>query len=159
MPEWPPYTHSEYPCTGAKPFTTVKEVFENVRRNAPNHKEQVVVAQRNLERRGRCFPTWDDSTPFLHTICTQGIRREKPLPKEQLGHPRGGRDLTSSELGALQGLSPSYILPLLERPQMSNVRRIVGNMFPPSMAKVLLTAVREHMEASDQKHHSGASGI
>jgi len=65
--------------------------------------------------------------------------------------------LTSSELAALQGVPPNYILPFLAYPDMGTVRKTIGNMFPPSMAKVLLNAVRKHLETTDAKRRAKAA--
>lgn len=161
LPDWPAYTHSDDPSQSLKPFTTVNKILRDVRRHALYHDEQVAKATAYAEtriRKGRrMYPVWDASKPYSYTICTAGAVNEKT--KEQLGYPDGRRNLTSSELAALQGVPPTYILPYLLPPNMTNVRKIVGNMFPPTIAQILLTTVRKHLEVTDEERRRNLRGV
>jgi site-specific DNA-cytosine methylase len=118
-----------------KPLTTAKDVLRQIPQNAPSHNVRAATT-------GRRYPVWDDAmqTP---TICTAGLTKDNRV----LGHPSGLRKLTPTELAGLQGVPSHHIFPS-EKNIVNN--KLIGNVYPSSMAKIHFENIRKHLEKTDE---------
>lgn len=64
-------------------------------------------------------------------------------------HPSGERKFTMREIAALQSFPIEHVF------KSNHIRRQIGNAVPPLIAKIILTAVREHLEKADKKETEG----
>lgn len=81
------------------------------------------------------YPVWNDSS-IVTCLTTVG-----PVGK---GHPNGMRKLTMRELAALQSFPHSHVF------VARHISRQIGNAVPPMVAKLILDAVRKHLEKADK---------
>jgi len=129
---------------GLKPFTTVQDVFDRIPPTAPSHNIQAAFT-------GRRYPVWDPNIPFTHTVCTAGLMKETPKPAKRLGHPTGERLLTITELASIQGVPPDH---RFEGKSRTTDQKLIGNMYPPSMAEIQLRNIRKQLEKTDRRRRA-----
>ncbi|KAM3069573.1 hypothetical protein ACMFMF_008788 [Clarireedia jacksonii] len=135
LPSIPAYTHYDpaLPFTRTHlnmlPHTTPNTVLSQIPPNAPNH--DPAYWRLNIAY----YTPWD-GTKISTCVMTSGAERK--------GHPNGERGLTNRELAQLQSV------PLWMEFFGFHVRRQIGNMVPPMVGKVLLQAVRKHLQEADR---------
>lgn len=140
LPSMPRYTHDKYPFPGSglKPLTTVRDVLRRIPPNAPSHDVHRLSNESH--------EAWNDNTIFPYTVCTQGLVNGKT--KKRMGHPSGTRGMTLTEVAAIQGVPPNHRFPVV-RNNITHIYKMIGNMYPSSMAKIQFTAIRKALEQAD----------
>jgi DNA (cytosine-5)-methyltransferase 1 len=143
LPHFPSPTHSSNPRDGLQKLVTVSSVIDRIPRNAPNH--NIRAAQ------GRMYPVWNGNDILRSTICTAGVTRSQIVNGKKntsLGIPTGLRGFTHREIAALQGFPHHHIF-MDER--ITFVRKMIGNAYPPIVAKAHLNCIREQLEKTDRE--------
>ncbi|KAI2617864.1 S-adenosyl-L-methionine-dependent methyltransferase [Hypoxylon sp. NC1633] len=132
LPNFPTATHSESPSPsdGTKPYRTVKQMLRKMNRNVIDDLHD----PRKLKR--QYHESWDPNVPLARTItCTGGVGNY---------HYSGRRQFTVREYAMLQGFPPGY------RFQPPDIKKQVGNAFPPPVVKTLYTHLRRWLEEKDR---------
>lgn len=128
LPPFPPPTHSEHPAPGdtTRPYVTVRQVLRQITpATTMQHPTQ-------LCRR----PPWDPNIPLQRTITTSG----------GIGnyHYSGERCLNLREYATLQGFPVDYVF------HSSNIKRQIGNAFPPCVVKTIYKHIRKSLWDADR---------
>lgn len=129
LPEIPPQTHSEHPTGALRLHRSVASVIDRIPVGAPNHDLDAVRLYDDDAVRA-----WDETRIAPHTITTSG---------GGLVHPSGARSFTDREFAALQGFPLQHTFP------GKNVKKLIGNAVPPSIARVLFDSVRRALGKAD----------
>lgn len=119
----PTRTHGDSP--GLKPYNTPANVIAAIPGNAPNHDIAAVTSK------GSKYAPWD------------GSRIGPCITTEHRGHPRGHRGLTIREYAALQTFPNGHIF------EGQYQIKQIGNAVPPVFAKMLMEAVKKHLQKCD----------
>jgi DNA (cytosine-5)-methyltransferase 1 len=130
LPPFPPPTHANQGSGGLRPLRTIRDAIADIPPGDELH---------NLERVKRYAPTkapYDANRPSL-TITTASTNAY---------HPDGSRDFTLREYASLQGF------PIHHRfhGNRSEVKRQIGNAFPPDTVEVLYRHLKAWLEVQDR---------
>jgi DNA (cytosine-5)-methyltransferase 1 len=130
LPDVPAQTHSNCPGRdGLKPETTPRSILSRIPADAPN---EVTGKQK---RKGVVYKDWNDLKITKCITCNGGTNRS---------HPTENRLLTYRECTALQGFPNSFAF------YPNDILRQIGNAVPPSIANIIFTAIRKHLEKEDE---------
>ncbi|TQV93241.1 C-5 cytosine methyltransferase DmtA [Cordyceps javanica] len=129
LPPFPAPTHSEHGGNGRKPFNTVASTLARVRDSDDLHDLNCVQSFHPPR------PRWDANT-LGRTITTGGANAY---------HPSGLRDFTLRELACLQGFPKKHRFV----GTTTQIRRQIGNAFPPNTVYVLYKHLHEWLLKED----------
>ena len=132
LPTTPKPTHSAHTSTtGLLPYANAKDIIDGIPANWPNPE----IPPNYEDPKDPFEDGWKGLLPFAITT------------KVSLQHPRGKRPLSIRELTSLQGFLLEHRFPpgTLRR----EVRRQIGNVFPPSVAKVVFESIKRQLLAHD----------
>lgn len=144
LPEFPTAICSETPdLDGLKPMTSANSILNSIPRNATNHNTR---GADRANRDGSRFPIWDGEGLVPFTVCTDGFKKNVGRRRVKYGVPDGSRDVTIREHAAIQGFPHNH---KFNHGSLTDVRKIIGNAFPSTVAKVVFKAVRKQLEKTD----------
>ena len=132
LPPFPPPTHSEdpQPGDGMKPFVTVRQALRKIT-PMTTMRHPLQLCQK---------PSWDPNVPLQRTItCSGGIGNY---------HYSGQRYFYWRELASMQGFPVDYEF------RSTNVKRQIGNAFPPCVVKTIYRHVKRWLWDKDRVVHS-----
>lgn len=128
LPPWPAATHG--PGPGLRPYATEAQAIDRIPQNATLH--DIRYARRVNGGQPR-----NPHSPFGRTITCGGA--------DSL-HYGGQRAFTPRELACLQGFPVAH---RFEGTGVTEVRRQIGNAFPPSVVRVIYGHLRRWLERRD----------
>ena len=127
LPPFPLPTHSEDPQAGSqtKPYVTVRQALRKIT-STTTMMYPLQLCQK---------PAWDPNVPLQRTItCSGGIGNY---------HYSGHRYFYWRELATLQGFPANYEF------RSSNVKRQIGNAFPPCVVKTIYKHIKRWLWEKD----------
>ena len=132
VPDFPDYTHGP---GFAQPFRTVGDALQIVDgvQHHPQHRPNEAFRPAKKPR--------SRMDQLVQCIDTGGCKETHP----------SGRDFTLFELLILQGFPPSYKLPA--DTTLTDARRLIGNAFPPDIAKLFFLQVSKALRKADAERN------
>ncbi|KAL8854447.1 MAG: hypothetical protein Q9221_000717 [Calogaya cf. arnoldii] len=127
----PEPTHVEHPGgTDLQPWTSVNNAISLIPRGHPNHEvpPKFEVADQ----------AYDGDVPSPYIVMCRGTMSP---------HPRGKRAFSLRELTCLQGFPLDH--KFAETATKTNIRKQIGNAFPPTMAAVLFDSIKRQLLERD----------
>ena len=131
LPPFSPPTHCEnpQPGDGMKPFVTVKQALRKITPTSTMRYPLQLCHK----------PSWDPNVPLQRTItCSGGIGNY---------HYSGQRYFYWRELASMQGFPVDYEF------RSTNVKRQIGNAFPPCVVKTLYKHIKRWLRNEDRVTH------
>lgn len=150
LPEFPAYTHTASGTGPFERFVTPNKILSDIPRDAHNHdlKDKKLYEKKD-------HPQWDGDKPVATistngaTIKIQGLTRRKKIDK-LIGLPDASRSLTIRELASLQGFPRQHRF-VDGRNRVGVQKAMIGNAYPPSVARHFFRAVRLQLENTDKE--------
>ncbi|KAL8810380.1 MAG: hypothetical protein Q9200_002618 [Gallowayella weberi] len=131
LPSFPKPTHANHPgSTGLKRLTSVNDAIRIIPPDCPNNE----LPPKLNPPRGE----YDGNTLLPHIVITNGTED---------AHPNGLRKFSLRELASLQSFPTEHRFAAAAGSMQ--IKKQIGNAFPPTMAEVLLTAMKLHLLKRD----------
>ena len=129
---FPEPTQAKHPKnTGLRPFTSVNAAISKIPPGHPNHE---LPPDFKVPRK-----KYDGNAPLRNIVMTAGTSDT---------HPSGLRPFSLRELACLQGFPLDHGFPTWAN--RTEIRKQIGNAFPPIMAAVLFKSVKRQLLVRDE---------
>ncbi|KAL9616433.1 MAG: hypothetical protein Q9204_008577, partial [Flavoplaca sp. TL-2023a] len=130
--KFPEPTHTRDPDSNSLPrFTSVAEAIKGIPQGYPNHDWSPEFASPRRQHNG--------DAPLRRTILTGGTTEV---------HPSGLRAFSNRELACLQGFPLDHKFSVMA--SKTEVKKQIGNAFPPSVAAVLFGSIKRQLQERDE---------